>query len=612
MELSREQRGLLVRLILLVFGGVLALRFFFLQVVSYGTYYRISEENRLRLVPIPAPRGILYDRSGRVIVDNRTTYTVSVIPSEVKDIDRLAQTLAPLLGLDREAFWARFKRGPAKPNEPVRVKRDVDFRTIAVLEEQNEDFPGVLYQVEQTRNYPPDTLGSHFSGYIGEASETELTKNPQLWRGTTIGKQGLERIYDDLLRGGDGAIFLEVTAQGKVLGQLADRPPEPARPGSDLFLTIDLDIQAVAESALAGSCCGAAVALDPRTGEVLAFVSKPGFDANAFVTGLSLDQWQKVSGDSTHPMLNRTIQGLYPPGSTVKLLTAGAALESHLITPAKRFNACQGALWFGNRLFRCWKPEGHGSLDLYQAIVQSCDVYFYQLGLALGLERWGEYAAKCGFGQKTGIDLTDEWAGVLPTAAYYARRFGQNQWPKGVMLNLSIGQGEFLVTPLQLATFFGALGNDGAVFRPHLLKRYVDPDGLEREIEPVCVRQLPFSPGTLRFLKTALVGVVNDPHGTATVAQLPGISVAGKTGTAQNPHGLEHAWFACFAPAEKPEIAVAVLVENAGHGGTVAAPIAREMLRAYFTKTHPLLQPEVAASAGVSDRSRRPATPGGD
>lgn len=585
MELSREKRGKLFGIVVAFLGFVLVLRFGFLQIVSYRHYRDIAEENRLRLVFVPAPRGVIYDRAGRTLVNNRVTYTVSLIPYEIKDIYQVAQRLAPLLDIDQETFMAKVKRRSNNPYEPIRLKRDVDFATICQLEEQNENFPGVIYQIEQIRNYPTDSLGSHFTGYVSEVSEAEIEKSKKrLRRGAMIGKQGLENSYNDLVRGIDGAIFLEVTAQGKVLGPLSDRPPQATVTGSDLYLTIDQELQTAAEQALTGFCCGAVVAVDPRNGEVLTFVSKPGYNANAFAVGLSSEMWEALVNDSTYPLLNRSIQALYPPGSTTKILTAAAALELRLITKDKRFAPCSGALWFGNRLFRCWKPEGHGSLDLMGAIVQSCDVYFYQLGLVLGLERWSQTARECGFGAKTGIDVPDEWSGLVPSTSYYAKRYGRNRWPKGVMLNLSIGQGEFLVTPLQLACFFAALGNQGLMYKPHLLKKSVSPDGKISESGSILLRRLPFSEPVLSILKEGLIGVVNNSFGTALTARLPDVVVAGKTGTAQNPHGREHAWFACFAPAKDPEIAIAVLVENAGHGGSVAAPIARKILETYFQK----------------------------
>jgi penicillin-binding protein 2 len=329
------------------------------------------------------------------------------------------------------------------------------------------------------------------------------------------------------------------------------------------------------------------VALDPANGEILAFVSKPVYNTAGLSVGISYEEWNRIVNDPDHPLLNRVIQSQYPPGSTAKLLVAGAALEENLVSPRSHMSApCGGGYQFGNRFFRCWKPEGHGSLNLIGAIEQSCDVYFYQLGQKLGVNKWAEYAKKCGFGKRTGIDLPDEARGLAPTTDWYDRRLGKGKWSLGVMLNLAIGQGEFLNTPLQLANFYAALGNGGVLWKPHLLKKVQDQTGVQ-EYRPEIVERLPFSQETLEILKKSMVAVVQGERGTAHRSQVEGITVAGKTGTAENPHGKEHAWFACFAPADNPKIALAVLVENAGHGGDIAAPIARQMLEAYLLKHKP-------------------------
>lgn len=590
--MSEYSRPFRKKVILTVLGSLLValvIRLFFLQIVFHSYYHRMADENRLRLVPIPAPRGAIYDRHRRKIVTNRPSYSVSILPYEVKDLELTIRRLAPLLELSEGELTAVIKKEQNGRYEPVKVKKDVDFQTVATLEELNEDLPGVLCQIEQARDYPPNNWGSHLVGYISEISEQELAQlSARGYRqGGYIGKRGIEKEYDQLLRGVDGVLYLEVTAQGRVLGEVPDRPPLPPIAGSDLVIAIDMDVQAAAESALANFCCAGAVALDPNNGEILAFVSKPLYDASRLSIGISYDNWNKIVSDPDHPLLNRVIQSQYPPGSTAKLLTAGAALEEKLVTPGSYMPVgCGGSYQFGNRLFRCWQKGGHGRLNLREAIEQSCDVYFYQLGLKLALDKWARYAKESGFGQRVGIDLPDEARGLSPGSEWYDRRLGKGKWSTGVMLNLSIGQGEFLTTPLQLASFYAALSTDGTVWKPHFLRRVEDPTGA-REYRPEVVRQLPFSKRTLEVLKQAMVGVVQAPHGTAHRAQIPGITVAGKTGTAENPHGKEHAWFVCFAPAEAPKIAVAVLVENAGHGGDIAAPIARQMLEAYLLKTKP-------------------------
>ncbi len=588
-EYSRINRQKALLIVLAALLGALAVRLLFLQIVFHSYYRQMADVNRLRLVPIPAPRGTIYDRQMRKIVANRPSYSVSILPYEVTDLELTIQRLAPILGYSEQDLTGIIKKEKTGRYEPIKVKKDVDFATVARLEELNEDFPGVIYQIEQARDYPPNNWGSHLVGYISEISEPELLQlSARGYRqGGYIGKMGIEKEYDQLLRGVDGVLYLEVTAQGKVLGEVPDRPAMKPIAGSDLVVAIDMDVQAAAESALANFCCGGAVALDPSTGEILAFVSKPVYNAAGLSVGISQGEWNQIVGDPAHPLLNRVIQSQYPPGSTTKLLLAGAALEERLITPGSHMPAsCGGSYRFGNRLFRCWKKEGHGSLDLTGAIEQSCDVYFYQLGLKLGLNKWSQYAKKCHFGLRTGIDLPDEARGLAPDQSWYDRRLGKGKWSTGVMLNLAIGQGEILTTPLQLASFYAALGNGGTLWKPHFLKRVQDPAGTQ-EYQPEMIDRLPFGKANLEILKKAMIAVVQDTYGTAHRAQVEGITVAGKTGTAENPHGKEHAWFACFAPAENPKIAIAILVENAGHGGDVAAPIAKQMIEAYLLKKKP-------------------------
>jgi len=605
-EFSRTNKNGILLAVLALLAGALVVRLFFLQIVFHPYYRRMADVNRLRLVPIPAPRGAIYDRHGRQVVANRPAYSVSILPYEVHDLELTIQRVAPIIGLTEAELEGVIKRERTSRHEPIKVKKDVDFATVARLEEQNEDLPGVIYQAEQARDYPPNNWGSHLVGYISEISEQELLQlaSKGYRQGGYLGKRGIEKQYDQLLRGADGVLYLEVTAQGKVLGEVPDKPPLRPISGSDLVISIDMDVQAAAESALANFCCAGAVALDPSNGEILAFVSKPVYNTAGLSVGISYDEWNRIVNDPNHPLLNRIIQSQYPPGSTAKLLTAAAALEEGLVSARSHMPAaCGGGYRFGNRFFRCWKPEGHGSLNLTAAIEQSCDTYFYQLGQKLGLDKWAGYAKKSAFGKRTGIDLPDEARGLAPTTEWYDRRMGKGKWSLGVMLNLAIGQGEFLTTPLQLANFYAALGNGGVLWKPHLLKRVQDPDGAQ-EYRPEIVERLPFSQETLEILKKSMVQVVQGERGTAHRSQVQGITVAGKTGTAENPHGKEHAWFACFAPAENPKIALAVLVENAGHGGDIAAPIARQMLEAYLLKhkpTAPLVSPADSAGFEYSD-----------
>ena len=622
--ISRKQRTRILIGFLGISVLVLSLRLFFLQVVRAPYYRRISEENRIRLVPLPAPRGIMTDRNGRIITFNRPSYTVFLIPYEVEDLDLLAERLAPILDLDLSVLKKKLKAPPkagSKRYKPIKLKKDVDFKTICVIEEQNQDLPGVIYQVEQTRKYPDCNWAGHVLGYVRELSKEELSGDlvspagesdfsestslklsPAERRGYRlggyIGRKGVEKQYDDLLRGKEGVTFLEITAAGKIIGPLEDRKPNLPVKGADIKLTIDLDLQVEAESALVNYESAAVVALDPENGEILALVSKPGFEANLLAGALSPEQWNEILQNPLHPLLSRTIQATYAPGSTLKLLTAGIALESKIADRDSYFSPCFGSYRFGRRNFGCWRPEGHGRLNLVDAIIQSCDVYFYQLGLKVGLEKWTRYAELCGFGEKMGVDLPDEVEGLVPSLEYYNKRYGKGEWVKNLVINLSIGQGEILVTPLQLASFFCGLATDGTIYRPHILKEITATDGRVITTQSEVLRRLPFSSVTLELLKEAMIGVVNDQHGTGVLAQIPDVIVGGKTGTTQNPHGEDHAWFVGYAPAEDPKIVVAVLVENIGHGGTFAAPVAKRIISKYLKKG--VIAEEVDSIAAVS------------
>jgi penicillin-binding protein 2 len=563
---------------------IIVFKLFAMQVVSTDFYKRASEANGIRMVPVLAPRGLIADRNNTILVKSRASYSMYLLPYEVKNLDSMAVRLSPVMEQSPEEIREKIKLGWQGKFQPIRLKRDVDFRTVAYIEEHSLDFPGITFQAESTRQYPLDNMGSHIWGYVGEITEDELTKPRYAGYsiGDVIGKEGMEKQYEEELRGQNGYKYLEVTAAGRILGEFPERPRlNPVR-GSALNLEIDWDVQKVAEEELKARGSGAVVAIDVRDGGVRALASVPDFDANVFSGVISPEQWKAVSLDSLHPLFNRAIKGTFPPGSTMKPFTAAAGLENNSINPLSRFDSCRGAKRFGNRTFKCWRVEGHGSLGVRDAIIQSCDVYFYQLGVRVGVDAWGKMAQGCGFGKKSGIDLPGELPGLAPDEAYFNKRYGNAGWTRYLVVNLAIGQGEVLVTPLQMANLYAAIANGGTVYRPRLVSKIVSPENDTAYVRPEKVGQLPISSHNLAILKEALTGVVNSPGGTAHSAAVKGYTVAGKTGTAQNPHGNDHAWFVCYAPAENPEIAVAVLVENAGHGGSVAAPVARRVLETYF------------------------------
>ncbi len=584
MHLPRESR---VRIAFyLALAGLILLggRLVFLQAIKANYYRKISDENRIRSVSLHAYRGIVYDRQGRPFVDNRASFAVAAIPYELRGRKEDLQRIAEILSVDPAWLSQKLQSRRYTAHEPVPVVRDANFSIISKIAEQSENLPGVVFQPEPTRKYPQANNASHLIGYVSEISEEELSlpEGEGLSAGSYIGKMGIEKEYDQLLRGQDGAEYYEVTATGRIISKLPEEEGLPPTSGMDMVLSLDMRLQALAESLLSAYPRGCIIALDPFNGEVLCLASQPDFDANAFVSVLSPEEWRSLIENPDHPLLNRAIQSTYPPGSTLKLLVAGAALEEGLITPQTTFRPCVGGFQFGTRFFGCWKPEGHGTQNLIGGILNSCDAYFYQLGLKLGVDLIAKYAQESGFGKKTGIDLPQESKGFVPTTKFYNKRYGERGWTKSLAMNLAIGQGEFLATPLQVTCFYSALGNGGTIHRPHLLKKVISKSGRVWEYKASAAGHLPFDRKTLDILKEGCLAAVNDENGTGKLSRVPGIAVAGKTGSAENPHGNTHAWFVGYAPAQAPKIVVTALIENAGHGGDIAAPMVREIIKAYL------------------------------
>ncbi len=569
-------------LLFFLLGGLVKL-----QLINHAELASRSENNRLRVVPIIPRRGIVYDREGRVIIDNRPSYTVSIVPAELVS-DRTISNLAGLIELDSTQIVGRMIRNQVSRYQPSPVKKDIPFDAIAVLEEQSFAFPGVSYQMERVRMYV-DSLGVEaLTGYVGEVSPDDLAEidgaRQGYQPGSMIGKKGLEKQYDQLLRGREGTEYVEIAASGQILGPYTEREVLESVPGSDITLSIDIDLQEASVHALDSFCCGAVVAMDPRSGEVLAATSYPGFDANIFSSVIPESLWSEIRSDPTHPLLNRILNGLYPPGSTTKLITVGAALEEGLINEHTTLKPCYGGMQFGNRFFRCWEHSGHGTLNCTHALEQSCDVFMYQLGISLGIDRLHDYFAKCGFGRPTGIDLPGESDGLNPDSKYYDQRYGKNKWTRALVLNNAIGQGEILSTPLQLTQFYCGIANNGLVYRPHLVKKITRPNGDEIVVPPVVSFRLPFTRQTLDILNEGIRLVVQGERGTARAQRRKDYTLGGKTGTAQNPHGANHAWFCGVAPLESPEIVVCAIVENSGDGSQYAAPVVGKVIRAYMDK----------------------------
>ncbi len=579
-------RVLILSVALFLFGRLL-----YLQAFRTEHYRGLSQKNRTRVIPESALRGIIVDRNGAELAGSRPSFVISVIPREIERHSWVLAKLSARLGTGVDELRRKVRSGRSMPYWPVALRRDMDLQSICYFEERIEQFPGVLFQVAPTRRYTKGKWTGNLLGYVREVTARDIARQKAagMQPGAYTGAAGIEKQYDNYLRGADGCRHLEVSALGRVVGPMPGEEDKPPTPGSVIMLTIDKDLQQLGDSLLADYGSGAAIAIEPFTGEILCFVNRPGFSANLFSGVVHPDVWNQLLADSLRPLLNRATKGLYPPASVAKLWTAGAALEKKVIDQGTTFNPCYGGLQIGNRYFRCHKASGHGKLSVVDAIAQSCDVFFYQVGLKLGVADWAEGTCGCGFGQKTGIDLPDEDPGLVPDIDYYDRRYGKGGWTKTLAANLAIGQGELLTTPLQVAQFIAGLANHGEVMVPHFLRAYQEPGRPWKIREPELSFRLPFTHETLDLLITGAKGVVADQHGTAHWLADDRYAMAGKTGTAQNPHGLEHAWFAAFAPADEPTIAVAVLVENAGHGSVAAAPIARSIIEAYFEKYYPLI-----------------------
>ncbi|HEX9652325.1 MAG TPA: penicillin-binding protein 2, partial [bacterium] len=553
------------------------------QLWNWDKYFRESERNRIREIILDPPRGIIYDRHGEILVDNRPAYSVSVIPYEVLKYEGPVKLLADILDQPAANLKQKIKKEKISNFLPVKVKRQIDFPVLSTLEESRLDLPGVFHTIESKRFYPGGVNAPHIFGYLGEITSEELIK----WKdsgyrmGDLIGKSGLELQYERFLRGEPGIKYVEVDVLGREIKDLPELSFQSPKSGQHLYLTIAAKLQRYLETVMSGRR-GAAVVLDPRNGDVLAILGKPDYDPEVFSSPLTPEIWNELVNDEGHPLYNRVCQSLYPPGSTFKLVLAAAALETGRANFEQKI-FCSGSYRLGNRAFDCWKQGGHGEVNFFDAIEQSCNVYFYTKGLEVGLENWSKYSRLFGFGSLTGLDLPNESAGLVPDKNYFDRKYGVRKWSRGLILNLAVGQGDLLATPLQMAYLAMILGNEGKAYKPHMLRKIVDPVTHQTaypRIDSVRVREI--APATYQKIKQGMYLVVNGPRGTGRGSWIPKIKVCGKTGTAQNPHGESHAWFIGFAPMENPEIAFCILVENGGGGGAVAAPIARGLLSVHF------------------------------
>lgn len=570
LEEIRSRKKVILFFLFFIFS-LFTLRLIQLQFIYNKKYGKMSEVNSVRTVVVTPLRGYMYDRNGILVVDNKPSYTVTVVPAEFDTTK--AELLASILQMNKMELLEKIKR-EAKYNRfaPAKVKRDIDFGTLSRIEEHHSELQGVDYIIEPKRSYLPNLKGSHIFGYIREISEEQLSKLGDYYRrGDMIGATGIEARYEKFLRGEKGYNFIVVDAYGKQVGSYNDgRDDKFPVEGDDLELTIDSKVQALAESLMA-RYNGALVAIDPRDGGIIALVSKPDFDLERLSGVTPLDIWKSLVEDKDKPLYNRATLTNYPPGSTFKMILAIAALQEKIINENYRIN-CTGSYRYGNKVFK--DLHVHGSTNVVEAIQRSCNVFFYQLMLKVGLERWNNYASKFGFGKPTGIDILEENSGLLPSEEYYNRVYGKGKWTLGYTISLGIGQGELGVSPIQLASYAMALANAGKIYVPHIVNSIkLKKEKQKVKIEPKFA-QIDLQPDVWKLVREGLYRAVNLPGGTGGAARVPGINVAGKTGTAQNPHGKDHAWFIGFAPYEDPKIAICVLVENVGFGGVFAAPIA--------------------------------------
>lgn len=577
----REGRARGAMILLWVALGLLVLNFFRLQILGRDEYQLRSEENRLRALTIPPARGTVTDRNGRLVAENVPGYSLSVLPGRIDTVRATLERLASHVDLDEEEIADLVEEYRRRPSSSLLVRDNLEPEQVAAIEQRRPEFRTAVIEMHPRRHYPAGQAIAHVIGYVSEINEAEL-EQPEFegyQPGRTIGKGGIERQYERELGGTPGVHFVEVNARGSIVSEFAPRPTIPAVPGGDVRLALDLQLQEMADSIFPDTMKGGVVAFDPRNGEVVLLYSHPTYDPNLFIGGISRADWARLRDDPAQPLLNRASGSLYPPGSTWKLIVSTLAMKAGIATIDTHMpQSCGGAYQYGTRAFRCWKTMGHGNLSLAGAIKESCNVFFYQLGLRLGLDRFLSGADEMGFNRRTGLDLPVEARGRFPPSRdWYDERFGPRGWTESVTLNLAIGQGEAAQSLLHMAQFYAALALGGSPAIPHL-----------RRSEVLDARRadwsLPLNEEQRQQLVGAMTRVVNEPGGTAFAYRPSDFVVAGKTGTAQNPHGEPHSWFVGFGPVDDPRIVIAAIVENGHPDNTIslAVPLATRLMQAYL------------------------------
>ncbi len=575
-----------------------AVRLYYLQLIKHHELTELSDRNRIRLQRLPALRGLVYDDRHRPLVDTRPSYDAMIVPEDTPNLTVTTQRMERLLNADGFEKKLDDADEQGRPQfDPVTVDERLSWPQVVALETHQLELPGVSLQVNPRRHYIYGPLAAHLLGYVGEVTVRDLNRLPDYRMGDEIGKFGLERTWETSLRGDSGGQEIEVDSVGRRLRLLREIPE---RPGNSVVMTIDLDLQRTAEEAI-GDRAGALVAIDPNTGYILAMASHPSFDPNTFAGGITNAAWRELTTDPSHPLSNRAIQGVYPPGSTFKIVDSIAGLEDRTLKPDTTYG-CAGGIYFGGREYRCWRKQGHGAISLHRAIVESCDVFFYNVGQRLGVDRLAAWAHALGLGKKSGIDLDNERSGVVPSTEWKERRYGE-RWYPAETLSVAIGQGYVGITPLQLADLAAAVANGGTLYKPQFVKELESLDGTAvKTFPPVIQSQVHIDREILERVRAGMAGVVNQPDGTAHAAKMDNVIVAGKTGTAQvvkeaqgqrtKENALptqyrDHGWFMAFAPVDHPQIAIACIIEHSGHGGSSAAPVVKAVMQKYFELNPP-------------------------
>ncbi len=595
-----KQRVTGAMICVLVAFTVLLLRLLYLQIVMGEEYLTLSLNNRIRLQSIDPPRGLISDRNNQVLVENRPSFDVTITLKDARPVEKTIKKLAHHLDVPPQELLQKLSSSKGiSAYKPILLQQDIGRNALASIEAHKYDLPGIAIKVKLLRHYLNEKDAAHLIGYLSEINSTELAsgKYPGRRSGDFIGKFGAEKAFEKNLQGTRGGRQVEVNANGRVVRVLKT---VAAKPGQNIHLTIDHVVQKKAESLLQG-VAGAAVAMDPGSGRILALASSPSFDQNYFASGMSHEQWDSLRSNPFRPMENKAIQGEYPPGSTYKIITALAGLEEGVIDESTEF-FCPGYHRFGNRIYRCWKRGGHGKVNIVKALAQSCDVYFYQVGQLLGVDRLAWYAKASGLGSRAGINLGKESRGLIPTAAWKKKRTGI-PWQRGETLSVAIGQGFNLATPLQMVDLTSSIANGGTRYKPIILESITTADGrIVYQSKAQVIGKVPLSAPSLELVRKGLWEVVNGDKGTARGSRLADIEISGKTGTSQvisrkkddtgseeerPAHLRPHAWFVAYAPSETPEIAVAVLVEHGEHGSGAAAPIAAELIKTFLRAGRP-------------------------